>query len=199
MERPDHGCRYRRSHAAGRPVPPHQAQVRSQPPSGLWVSRRRDSPARVGAGVRRDPPPAAATGRGGVVLAVAAFQEGERAIHEQDVPVNAGRAGCRGVGFDDLEDAPVLLAVSVMHLNRPPGSPVAQHRLGSPIRLLSNARSARARVIRSPRPLPSPLLLAQAMTARPASPAPGPSRSAQPLPASRPEPLPGRSFGTRRA
>jgi hypothetical protein len=29
--------------------------------------------------------------------------------------VSAGWAGCRDVGLDDLEDAPVLLAVGVVH------------------------------------------------------------------------------------
>jgi len=53
-----------------------------------------------------------------------------RAIHKQRVSLGACWAACRGVRFDDLEDAPVLLAVGVVHSQRPPGSPVARYRPG---------------------------------------------------------------------
>ena len=53
-----------------------------------------------------------------------------RAIHEQDVSLGARWPGCRGIRFDALEDAPVLLAAGAAHSQRPPGSPVARYRPG---------------------------------------------------------------------
>ena len=53
-----------------------------------------------------------------------------RAIHQQDGSLGTCWAGCRGVRFDDFEDASVLLAVGVVHSQRPPEYPVAQYRPG---------------------------------------------------------------------
>ena len=47
----------------------------------------------------------AAPGGGDVLLAFAAFQVGERAIHQQEVFVNDGLAPGPDLGLDDLEDA----------------------------------------------------------------------------------------------
>jgi|SRR5580693_6933805 hypothetical protein len=89
----------------------------------------RGSAARLGGSVRRDPPSAAAAGGSEVLLAVAAFQVGERTVHQQDVAVNDGLAPGTDLRLDDLPDAPVLLAVGVMHSHRPAGYPEAQDRL----------------------------------------------------------------------